>query len=166
MMAWYVVRTHTHAETKALVNLERQGYEVYLPLCRRWVTHARRREVAQRPLFQGYLFVRFDIGQTRWRSIMSTIGVIYLICHADLPTRVAEGVVEAIKTAEGDGFFDYTHAVAKLQPGDKVRVVIGPFANMIGQLQTIVSKDRIRVLLEILGRYAPTELALSEVETL
>jgi transcriptional antiterminator RfaH len=165
MMAWYVARTHTHAETKALANLVAQGYEVYLPLCQRWVTHARRREVARRPLFPSYLFVRFDIEHTRWRSIMSTIGVAYLICQGDLPTRVAEGIVEAIKTAQGDGLFDYTHAAAQLQPGDKVRVASGPFANLIGQFQSTVANDRIRVLLEILGRYAPTELALSEIET-
>ena len=95
---------------------------------------------------------------------MSTIGVAYLICQGDLPTRVAEGVVEAIKTAEEDGFFDCTRTVAQLQPGDKVRVASGPFANLIGQFQSTVSNDRIRVLLEILGRHAPTELALSEVE--
>jgi transcriptional antiterminator RfaH len=166
MMEWYVARSHVHAESKALANLMRQGYEAYLPLCRRWVTHARRREVAQRPLFPGYLFVRFDIGHTRWRSIMSTIGVARLICHGDLPARVVDGVVEAIKTAEEDGLFDYTHAVSQLKPGDKVRVASGPFANLIGQFQSTVSNDRIRVLLEILGRYAPTDLALSEVEAL
>lgn len=164
MVEWYVVRTHTHGEAKASANLMRQGYEVYLPLCRRWVKHARRREVAQRPLFPGYLFVRFDIGRDRWRSIISTIGVAGLICYADLPARIAEDVVEAIRAAEGNRFFDYTHAVTKLKPGDKVRVVTGPFANLIGKLQSTASNDRIRVLLAILGRHTPTELALSEVE--
>jgi transcriptional antiterminator RfaH len=166
MRAWYVVRTHSRAETKAQANLLAQGYEGYLPLCRRWVKHARRREVVQRPLFPGYLFVQFDIEHTRWRSIMSTIGVVHLICQGDLPTRVAEGAVETIKTAEEDGFFDFTRAVAQLQPGDKIRVVSGPFASMIGKLQSAGSNDRIRVLLEILGRHAPTELSLSDIEAL
>jgi len=163
-MAWHVARTQSHAEAKALRNLLRQGYEVYLPLCRRWISHARRREVAQRPLFPGYLFVQFDVDHTRWRSINSTIGVIGLICHGELPTPVADSIVEAIKTAEETGLFDYTHKVAKLKPGDKVRIASGPLANLIGQLQTTVSNDRIGVLLHVLGRYTATEVALSEVE--
>jgi transcriptional antiterminator RfaH len=165
MAHWFVARTHANAEPKARINLVQQGYEVYLPLCRRTRTHARRREIVQRPLFPGYLFVSFDIENTAWRSIFSTIGVSSLICNGELPARVPPGTVESIKAAEQDGLFDYTREVARLKVGDPVRVASGPFTGLIGRLQSPVSKDRVRVLLEILGRLAPTELKLSEVDT-
>ncbi len=142
----------------------RQGYEVYLPSCRRWRRHARRREIVQRPLFPSYLFVSFDVEYARWRSIFSTVGVASLICNGSLPTRVPKGVVEAIRDAEKAGYFDYTTIVCRLKAGDQVRVARGPFADLVGRLQSAVSGDRVRVLLEILGRQAPIELALSEVE--
>lgn len=166
MTDWYVVRTHAHAEAKALENLVRQGYEAYLPTCRRWRKHARRREIVRRPLFPNYLFVSFEIESTRWRPIVSTIGVASLICNGEVPTRVPEGTVESIKDAEISGLFDYTHAVTQLKPGDPVRVASGPFAGLIGQLQALASHDRVRVLLEILGRQTTTVFVSSEVEAL
>jgi transcriptional antiterminator RfaH len=164
MLNWYVVRTHPLAEPRAVENLQRQGYEPYLPACRRWVKHARRREIVRRPLFPNYLFVNFDIDQTRWRAIFSTVGVAELICNGNLPVRVRDGVVAAIREAEQGGLFDYTNAVSKLKPGDPVRVARGPFADVVGRFLTSDSRDRVRVLLEILGRQAPVDLALSEVE--
>jgi len=164
MIHWHVARTHAHSESKARNNLLRQGYEVYLPVCRRVRTHARRRETVQRPLFPGYLFVGFDIENTRWRSIFSTIGVASLICNGEVPSRVPQGIVESIRAAEVDGFFDFTNPVARLKPGDSVRVATGPFAGLIGRLHSAVSKNRVRVLLEILGRQSPTELDMSEVD--
>ena len=166
MTDWYVVRTHAHAETKALENLVRQGYEAYLPSCRRWRRHARRQEIVRRPLFPSYFFVSFDIEKAHWRSIFSTIGVVSLICSGEMPTRVPEGAVDSIRDAEMAGVFDYTHAVTQLKPGDPVRMARGPFAGLIGKFQSMASRDRVRVLLEILGRQTTTVLVLSEVEAL
>jgi transcriptional antiterminator RfaH len=164
MMNWYVVRTHTLAEARSVENLRRQGYDPYLPTCRRWVKHARRREIVRRPLFPNYLFVSFDAEQARWRSIFSTIGVAELICNANLPVRVKDGVIEAIREAEEAGLFDQTNAASRLKPGDPVRVARGPFADIVGRFLATDSRDRARVLLEILGRHAPVDLSLSEVE--
>jgi transcriptional antiterminator RfaH len=163
MTGWYVVQTHAHAEPKAAENLRRQGYEIYLPQNRRWRSHARRREVVLRPLFPRYMFIAFDIERTRWRSIFSTFGVTSLICHGDMPTRVPEGVVDEIKIAESAGTFDDARMVARLKPGDPVRIACGPFADLIGQLQSLVSGDRVRVLLEILGRRVPTIVSVAEI---
>lgn len=163
---WYVARTHVHAENKASANLKRQGYEVYLPMGRRWRTHARKREIVNRPLFPGYIFVGFDVAATRWRTIYSTLGVASLITANEQPLRVPDGVIESIRAAEQEGAFDYMHAVSKLKPGDTVRIATGPFADLIGQLQSHVSKDRVRVLLNILGRQSATELSLAELESI
>jgi transcriptional antiterminator RfaH len=115
-------------------------------------------------LFPNYLFVSFDAEQARWRSIFSTIGVAELICNANLPVRVKDGVIEAIREAEEAGLFDQTNAASRLKPGDPVRVARGPFADIVGRFLATDSRDRVRVLLEILGRHAPVDLSLSEVE--
>jgi len=161
---WYVVRTHPQSEIKALANLARQEFGTYLPTCRQWRKHARRRELVRRPLFPSYLFVSFDIERSRWRSVFSTFGVASLICSGEVPARVPDGTVEAIKAAEATGQFDYSNQLAQLKPGDQVKVASGPFADLVGRLQSHVSHERVRVLLEILGRQAPTELAVSQLE--
>jgi transcriptional antiterminator RfaH len=162
-MTWYVVQTHTNSEAKAAENLRRQGYEVYLPQMRRWRSHARRRELVMRPLFPRYLFVSFDSEHARWRSILSTVGVASLVCHGDKPSVVPEGVVENIRQAEKGGWFDDSHRVSRLKAGEPVRIACGPFADLIGQLQSLVSDDRVPVLLDILGRRVTTVVKLTEV---
>ena len=164
MTDWYVVHTHARGEAKATDNLCRQGYEVYLPLTRRWRRHARRREAVLRPLFPRYLFVGFDVALVRWRSIFSTLGVSSLLCHGELPIKVPPLVIDQIRAAEKVGAFDETDGLGKLQPGDLVRVLHGPFAEIIGRLQSKVSADRVRVLLELLGREVPTVINVHEIE--
>lgn len=163
MISWYVVRTQPRAEAKALENLLRQGYEAYLPRERRWRFHARRREVVLRPLFPGYMFVGFDLNFARWRSIFSTRGVASLVCHGDVPSRLPNSVVEQIRTAERAGLFDEASVVARLQPGNLVRIARGPLADMTGQLQLLLPGDRVRVLLRMLGQEVSTTLDLAEV---
>ena len=163
MNSWYVVHTQAHAESKAAVHLVRQHYQVYLPLIRRWRFHARRRELVLRPLFPRYLFVGFDMECTRWRAILSTIGVVSIVRHGEKPTRVPPGIVERIRDAERAGQFDAAAMVARLNVGDPVRIARGPLADLTGQLQSLVAGDRVRVLLRILGRQVPTTVGLAEV---
>jgi transcriptional antiterminator RfaH len=119
LTAWYVVHTQAHAESWAAENLSRQGYEMYLPVGRRWRFHARRREVVIRPLFPRYVFVGFEAQSARLRAIFSTIGVTSLICHGDVSACVPKGVVECIRDAERAGEFDEAGMVARLKPGDR-----------------------------------------------
>ncbi|HWL03524.1 MAG TPA: transcription termination/antitermination NusG family protein [Xanthobacteraceae bacterium] len=163
MNNWYVVHTQPNGESKASSHLRRQGFEVYLPCGRRWRSHARRRELVLRPLFPRYLFVRFDAETARWRAIFSTVGVSNLICEGDRPLAVPQPVIAGIQEAEASGSFDDALAASRLKPGDAIRIVRGPFADLIGQLQSLVSGDRVKVLLDILGRQVPTMVEAAEV---
>ncbi len=152
MTGWYVVYTHAHAEARALENLERQGFTAYLPRYRRRRRHARRTEEVTRPLFPRYLFVALDMVRERWRPILSTVGVSGVVRHGELPTRVPAGVVEAIRAHEAKGAFDRLSPADGLRHGDPVRIVEGPFAELIGRFCGLADRERVIVLLEFLGR--------------
>lgn len=164
MNSWYVAYTHASSENKASDHLRRQGFEVYLPRTRRWRRHARRREAVLGPLFPRYLFVGFDITQVRWRSIFSTVGVSTLLCNGDVPITVPSNVVEQIRFAEDAGVFDESSTLGGMRPGDQVRVMQGPFTDVIARLQSLVSSQRVRILIELLGRQVPTVVDVHEIE--
>lgn len=151
-MRWYVVQTQPNAEAKAALNLRRQGFEVYWPRYLKQRRHARKVDVAAKPLFPRYMFVAIDIAAQRWRSVQSTFGVARLVCNGDEPARVPDGVVDVIRAREdGNGFvtLDIKPAFA---PGDKVRVVAGAFAESRGLFANLADHDRVSILLEMLGR--------------
>lgn len=158
MNRWYVVYTHAGAEAKALENLRRQGYTVYLPRYRKRRRHARRVEEVWRPLFPRYLFVAADPVGERWRPVLSTLGVCGLVRSGEAPAEVPPGVVEAIKTGEADGTFDAMAHSGRLADGDAVRILDGPFAELIGRFCGLADGERVIVLLDLLGRQVRAKL--------
>lgn len=82
---WIAVNTHPNRERAAEQHLRNQGYDVYGPVIRKQTRHARRVSDVLRPLFPGYIFVRLTEAQSRWRPILSTVGVRSVVCARDAP---------------------------------------------------------------------------------
>jgi transcriptional antiterminator RfaH len=158
MTGWYVVYTQAQAEAQALDHLRRQGYVAYLPRYQKRRRHARRWELVHRPLFPRYLFVALDMLTTRWRPILSTIGVSDLVRHADAPVPVPDGIIEEIRRREETGIFDTTRA-GNFKAGDLVRAIEGPFAELIGRFHSMADAERVFVLFDLLDRLVKTRLA-------
>jgi transcriptional antiterminator RfaH len=149
---WYVVQTQVNSEAKAALNLRRQGFDIYLPRCLKRRRHARKVEVTAKPLFPRYLFVTIDRTAQRWRSIQSTFGVTRLVSQGDEPVSVPEGVVNAIKAREDDNGYVVLNVHPAFAPGDKVRVLAGAFVDSAGLFDGRADRDRVAILLEMLGR--------------
>ena len=152
MRRWYVAQTHSHAETKAIGHLVRQGFEVYLPQYRKTRRHARRVERVRAPLFPGYLFVAIDVARERWRAIRSTVGIRSLICDGEAPLAVPDGIVDDIRAREDvDGLVDVPTPPPFVR-GDAVRIGDGPMRDQVGVFDCATDQDRVVVLLTLLGR--------------
>ena len=149
---WYVVQTHVHAENKAAAHLVRQGYNVYLPRYSKRRRHARRVDNVLAPLFPRYLFVGFDLESARWRSIQSTQGVSHLICHGNEPALLPQSVINELRTREDASGVIRLDLRPLYAPGDKVRVVDGVFGESFGLFEGMADRDRVAILLDLLGR--------------
>lgn len=149
---WFVAHTQSHAEAKALTHLNRQGFESYFPRYLKKRRHARKIETVAAPLFPRYLFVAVDLTAQRWRSIYSTVGVARLVCNGDEPAAVPDGVVEALKSREDIGGFIKLDFRPQFRPGDKVRVLDGAFSSCLGLFEGMAERERVAILLDLLGR--------------
>ncbi|HEY9538905.1 MAG TPA: transcriptional activator RfaH [Kiloniellaceae bacterium] len=162
MTRWYVAQTQAQGEERARLNLERQGFRTYLPRYRRERRHARRRDVVKAPLFPGYIFIELDLEQSPWRSINGTFGVTRLVCHADTPAAVPPGIVEEIQARAGaDGLVELPPAC--LREGQALRIVSGALADCRGLFERMADRDRVILLLDLLGRKVRVEAPLSAV---
>jgi transcriptional antiterminator RfaH len=151
MQRWFVVHTQTFQEARAELNLCRQGFEVWLPLFWRTRRHARRIDTVLAPLFPRYLFVRLDLTTQPWRTINGTFGVARLLCNGDTPLAVPEGLVEELlQRRDESGTIVLTPR--RLVFGDTVKVTMGPFADFEGLFQTMSGRDRVILLINLLGR--------------
>ena len=103
------------------------------------------------PFFPGYLFVRLDLEQERWRSINGTIGVIRLVAFGSggRPAPLPEGFVERLGALSGSEGLENGE---KLTAGDPVRVIGGPFDDLCGVLESSCESERVTILLSLLGQ--------------
>ena len=150
--AWYVVQTQVNAEAKAVRNLVRQGFEVYLPRYLKLRSHARKIEKVPVPLFPRYMFVRIDIATQRWRSVQSTFGVSRLVLNGSDPAPLAQQVISCLREREDASGYVQLDQRPKFALGAKVRVLAGVFAENLGLFDGMADRDRIAILLDLLGR--------------
>lgn len=146
---WYVARTLAQRELQASKQLVNQGFRVFVPRYWKNRRHARKVETVSLALFPRYIFVILDRTKDRWRSINGTIGVDRLLTYGGEPEPVPPGVVETLITAadpEGNVQFHFN-----LKEGQAIKVIAGPFADLVGQLERLDDNGRVRVLLELMG---------------
>jgi transcriptional antiterminator RfaH len=150
-MHWYLVHTKPRQEMHARDNLERQGYECFLPQIQiQKVQQGELVEISE-PLFPRYLFIRPN-PQTPSQSLLpvrSTSGVRQLVRFGPEPTRVGDDLISALRVQAAE------FSVAPrpiLHPGDPVSLTKTPLAGLDGIFQMTDGECRAMVLLQILSR--------------
>lgn len=147
--AWYLVHTKPRQEDVALANLQRQGYECYLPQMRIERIRRRKAEVATEPMFPRYLFIRLDSSDQgkSWSPIRSTLGVSQLVHFGARAAKVDDALVDLLRQREQAMPLD-----AMFHSGDSVIITDGPFAGIEAIYQTADADRRAFILLEILSK--------------
>jgi transcriptional antiterminator RfaH len=157
MSFWSVARIQR--EALALHTLGLLGYEVYLPRLRAHrVMHGRKIEL-RRALFPGYCFVQIEL---QWHAARWAPGVIGLVMDGIVPARVPQNAIEEIRRREVGGLIVLERQGAKR--GDRVRILRGPFEGHLAIYHDSKPRDRIEVLLKLLGSTQRATLASLDVE--
>lgn len=161
---WYAVQTQSRAEMKASTHLARQGFDVYLPRFQKKRRHARRTDEVPAPLFPGYLFVAIHMAMQRWRCINSTVGVGRLVCNGETPAIVDDAIIVALKGRHDErGFIKLDKP--RFAAGEKVMVIDGVFSESRGICEEMSDRQRVAVLLDLLGRKVRVEMGVDSLAT-
>lgn len=147
---WFLLQFKPNAHKLAERNLHRQGFETFLPL--QEITDRKKTSFIDnlKPLFPGYMFVTFDIQDAPWRKINNTMGVSKLVSFNSYPKPVPIDLVS--------GLMQRCDVSGKLLPpkrlnkGDEVQFLNGPFANFVTTVEEIDAQQRVWVLMKLMGR--------------
>ena len=152
MPFWSCAQIETHRERLALYTLGLAGYPTYLPRIQ-----SKQRVVA---LFPGYAFIWVE---SQWRAARWSPGVLGLIMGGDVPAKVPDVVIAEIRSREGrDGLVKLPQP-ARLESGDRLRIVAGPFTGQLALYAGQVPRERVAVLLAVLGAQTRVELPKRDV---
>lgn len=150
MSNWYLIQTKIRQEHVARDNLERQGYECFLPLIRAEKLRRGALQVEQEPLFPRYLFIRLATGLElqSWALIRSTVGVSRLVTFGQMQTKIENELVTKLQVKTDSAEVRLHH----FEPGEHIVVSDGPFTELEAIYQTADAEGRVIALLNILSK--------------
>ena len=147
---WFILQYKSNSHHLAVKNLARQGFEIFLPLHDSTSRKLSRFINISKPLFPGYMFIKFDKAESEWHKINNTYGVSRLITFnsilKSIPTRFIESLM---KRYDSSGKLI---PIEKLKKGDQVTVLTGPFASFIATVEKYEGDQRIWLLMNFMGR--------------
>jgi transcription elongation factor/antiterminator RfaH len=158
---WFLVHTLPHNERRAQLHLGAQDFRTHFPTIQKTIRHARQLRTVQAPLFPRYVFIILDPRRDRWLSVKSTVGVSSLYTCEDRPIPVPAGIVETL--IENTDEANLTLFSSGLTAGQSVRILLGPFANLVGTLERLDAAGRVRVLLDMMGSAVPVAVRRNAV---
>ena len=162
MKQWYLVQLKPNSFRLAERNLQRQGFETFLPLQEISRRKNSRFTADFRPLFPGYMFVCFEINAPLWHKINSTIGVSRLVTFANQYKPIPLNLISNLMlrcNKEGKLL-----PPKKLNTGDSIKILNGPFANFVTSVERIDARQRIWVLMEFMGQRTKMQIAPDNVQ--
>jgi transcriptional antiterminator RfaH len=147
---WFILQFKSNSHHQAARNLNRQGFETFLPLHDATSRKLSRFINTSKPLFPGYMFIKFDRAESDWHKVNNTYGVSRLLTFNSILKPIPTKFVDSLmKRYDSSGKLI---PIEKLKNGDQVMVLKGPFANFIATVEKYEDDQRIWVLMDLMGR--------------
>jgi transcriptional antiterminator NusG len=163
---WYVIHCYSGYENKVKhnlgqriesMNVQDQIFQVVVPTEEEIEVRDGKRRTIERRVFPGYVLVQMIMTDESWYVVRNTPGVTQII---GTPLRPEE--MQSILKRMEDGA---PKIKVTFKPGQKVRIVDGPFADFVGSVDEVnMEKGKVRVLVSFFGRETPVELDFLQVE--
>ena len=138
---WLAVYTKPRHEKTVKKELQKKGFEVYLPILKERRKWSDRKKWVEFPLFRSYIFVRIKIKNALF--VLQTMGVVKVVKFGGEVAIVQNKSIEAIKLMIEGGYnpepLDY------FVKGDPVEVSDGPLKGLVGEVIRLDKDDRLLI---------------------
>jgi transcription antitermination factor NusG len=158
---WFVVQSHPRKERFVRDRIADLGIETFLPLIRERGPG----QVSGRtgPFFPSYLFAKLSHGSGDLPRVRWTPGVKRVLGDGERPRPLPEEVVSTIRMRADR--YGHVKPGAELKRGDRVRILDGPLAGLVGVLDRPATRpeDRVSVLVDLFQRITRVDLRVDEI---
>ncbi len=161
-MAWFCLRSQLKREHIAASCLRRElNLDVFLPRIRFKKATRRGSVWFDEALFPNYLFARFDLA-LELRRVHHARGVAHVLRFGHRFPTIPDEVIAELKKALGT---DSTHVVSAVPgPGSEVQITGSALQGLRAVVtQVLPARERVRVLLDFMGRATSVELSLEDI---
>jgi transcriptional antiterminator NusG len=168
---WFVVHCYSGYENKVRHNLEQRIetmgmkdmiFDVVIPTQEEIEVKDGKRRSIERHVFPGYVLVNMLMTEESWYVVRNTPGVTGFVGMGNDPIPLRpEEVSQILRRMEAEA----PTIKVTYKPGEKVRIIDGPFNDFHGTVDEIdMDRTKVRVLVNFFGRETPVELDFLQVE--
>ncbi len=162
-LGWYLVYTKPKQENIASLNLQQQGFHVYLPLYKNLKGTPGGDLFDFEVMFPRYVFFQPASAGQSISPARSTRGVVSIVSFGYVPALVTADTLLSIQQFEQLRNSAELAEVSPMQPGKLVRFKSCALKGVQGLVQS-VSKKRVAVLLELLGQNQLIDVEHNQLE--
>jgi len=167
---WYVVHTYSGHESKVAqtlvqrvntMHLNDKVHEILIPTQDKILIKQGKKSTVKEQVFPGYMLVKMILTDDAWLAVRTTQGVTSFIGIGNKPTALPPREVDSIKKFVKQAAPKFK---TSFNQGEAVKIVDGPFADFLGQIDNIdEAKGKATVLVSIFGRETPVELDFLQI---
>ena len=171
---WYVVNTISGHEYKVKEKLENRinsmdlGQNIFRVIVPEQTEVEYKDGVKKekvKKMFPGYVLVEMIMSDEAWFIVRNTQGVTGFIGSSGKGAKPIPLLPHEVDRVLGSMGISRMDIANDLKEGNKVKIVDGPFKEMIGKIATIDMKaQKLNVLVDLFGQETSIEVELSQVE--
>lgn len=171
---WYVVNTYSGHENKVKEKLEMRAssmgmedyiYRVVVPEQKEIEVKDGKEKEKIKKMFPGYILVEMVMTDEAWFVVRNTPGVTGFIGSSGKGAKPFPLTPMEVDKILGSMGMSRLEIGTSLNIGDQVKVISGPFANMLGTVKAIdIENQKVEVTLDLFGQETVVELGLTEIE--
>lgn len=173
---WYVVNTVSGYEYKVKeklemrinsMDLQENIFRVIVPEQKEIEYKNGVKKEKVKKMFPGYVLVEMVMSDEAWYIVRNTQGVTGFIGSSGKgakPIPLLPQEVDRILNSMGMSRVDVSKDLAE---GAKVKIISGPFKDMMAKIDTVDMKEqKLNVLIDLFGQETSVEVDIAEVETM
>ncbi len=182
---WYVLHTYSGMENRVRQNVESRAtslnmedyiFETIVPTEEVVEVRNNTKKTVTRSSQPGYVLIRMELTDDSWSVVRQTPSVTGFVGYGQQPVPLTIDEVVSMLTPSVVAKVNAEQAgaqaarkkkieVVDLGVGDSVMVIDGPFAGVHASITEInANNQRLRALVEIMGRETPVDLEFKQVE--
>jgi transcriptional antiterminator RfaH len=117
--------------------------------------------VVLRPLFRGFVFVKIEPENPRWRTVSLTYGIRSIVRSGNNYGLLPDTFVAALRAREIEGAI--TRPVSPYKVGQTVALTSGLFDGIVATIVEMAERDRLVVLINLLNGQVKVKVDSSQV---
>ena len=182
---WYVIHTYSGMENRVKQNVDSRAqslnmedyiFETIVPTEEVVEVRNNARKTVTRSVTPGYVLIRMELTDDSWSLVRQTPSVTGIVGHGQQPVSLSidevvhmltPSVIAQVNAAQAGAAVTRKKKVEVVDfaVGDSVMVTDGPFTGVHATITEInANNQRLRALVEILGRETPVDLEFKQVE--